>query len=617
MANTYIVSGSQFKPYTFDEMIKPALMYKQAYDAVEEGLNNLEILASGIEDKLTDSDADKIYKDKYVDFNNQINNVADLLLSGDLNKAKKEANKLKTIYAKELNPINEAYTKKLEYQKMIQQLKAKEGVIVAPTTLSTSDFLNGNTPDLPDYYSLKDIEDSAKESSIASAKRLHSFSGWTPEHGGSLISRIEKTGFNEAEFNQAYLDFLDFNKIINDDNISQQRKNNAIIFANIYTSEMQKRNTEGFAGSDVEKESQAVLNGMRKGLIGSTDVKTIQNPFFDLDSINDSTDGIYNNIDIKKYPVKTNKDNYSLGNTNTVISNILNEYFNVENGLVTTTKNKKFEGIETKSYWDPYSVAQSIGEWFDEDRGAVGGEYVSYDAVKDGIKELQARGYARFLDDKGEEIQINTANDLRKLKTLEWHTYKINNDIKKGVLKLDGDEILDKIPLNHIEIPITNDSDKEQLLTNFRISNIPKLYEVEYDKVSNKYKTNGSSIEVNEDNFKKFNGFRVASLDGSVMLNIGGKQYALPIEMYEEHKDLMGTILNNETVIANNLWDISKIDEKTKKAYGEGTLPEDKKQKLDELYALEFATLKARDSNIQTLISNILSSVPSYSFKQH
>lgn len=41
MANTYITSGSRFKPFTFDEMIKPASLYKEAYDKADTELNTL------------------------------------------------------------------------------------------------------------------------------------------------------------------------------------------------------------------------------------------------------------------------------------------------------------------------------------------------------------------------------------------------------------------------------------------------------------------------------------------------------------------------------------------------------------------------------------------------
>lgn len=610
MANTYIVSDSQFKPYTFDEMIKPALMYKQAYDTVEEGLNNLEILSAGIEDKLTDSDADKVYKEKYNNFNNQINSVADLLLSGNLNKAKKEANKLKTIYAKELNPINEAYTRKLEYQKTLQQLKAKEGIIVKPTVLSTSDFLNGNTPDLPDYYSLKDIEDSAKESSLSTAKRLHSVSDWTPEHGSSLISRVEKTGFNETEFNQAYSDFINFEKIINDDEVSQQRKNNAIIFASIYTSEMQKRNTEDFDGNDVEKEVQAVLNGMRKGLIGSTDVKTLQNPLFDKDA--KDSNGKSNDVeyDFKLYDIKTDTEVYQQANINNDIMEFLKTHFKIEDGLVTGDQIKNVTPALKDTWNDYYNFFEQLAHWDSNHKK------VTYYKWPKGIKESMDRGYITFKKKDGTPItsaeEVYKANSDNNL-IITRNTTKINRDIKSGILR----DNADALDVNHLIIPINNESDKNVLANNFQIKGIKKLYKTTYNPKTNKYETSDDdTLDVNNANFEKFNGFKIHTSDGSIMLSINGELYALPMEIYKNYKDLMDTIASNQNAIFDSSYSLSLIDEEDRTAYNEGTLTkEDVKKNIQKLNNEEAISIYGRNSNLQLLINNLLSEAPNYSFK--
>lgn len=102
MANTYIVSGSQFKPYTFDEMIKPALMYKQAYEDTEKKLESLEEL--GI-DENSFLEQDTASKELYNNYMTKLQETSDALSNGYNAEIAKQARDLHRTFKTKINPM--------------------------------------------------------------------------------------------------------------------------------------------------------------------------------------------------------------------------------------------------------------------------------------------------------------------------------------------------------------------------------------------------------------------------------------------------------------------------------------------------------------------------------
>jgi hypothetical protein len=102
MANTYIVSGSQFKPYTFDEMIKPALMYKQAYEDTEKKLESLEEL--GI-DENSFLEQDAASKELYNNYMTKLQETSDALSNGYNAEIAKQARDLHRTFKTKINPM--------------------------------------------------------------------------------------------------------------------------------------------------------------------------------------------------------------------------------------------------------------------------------------------------------------------------------------------------------------------------------------------------------------------------------------------------------------------------------------------------------------------------------
>lgn len=115
MANYSLVIGSKFSPFTFDELLKPALMATQAHQDLENQYADLYTKASVWEEmanKESDPYAYKMYQ-KYAD---DLKNQADELASQGLTPYSRRALlDMKGRYSKEITPIEQAYTTRQKY----------------------------------------------------------------------------------------------------------------------------------------------------------------------------------------------------------------------------------------------------------------------------------------------------------------------------------------------------------------------------------------------------------------------------------------------------------------------------------------------------------------------
>lgn len=148
MANTYITSGANFRPYTFAEMLQPVQIYTDAYNKVEDELANLDIMAGDVASKLTNNPEDQELKKLYEAFNTELTNASEELYSKGLStQTRKRLSGLKAQYAEKLNPINEAYKAYAEDQKYLTRLKREHPeMLVEGIGNSISDYMYGNTP---------------------------------------------------------------------------------------------------------------------------------------------------------------------------------------------------------------------------------------------------------------------------------------------------------------------------------------------------------------------------------------------------------------------------------------------------------------------------------------
>ena len=142
----FLTPNTKFKPFSYQEMLAPVLAYKEAYDSLEAEMNNLDVIAGDVDNKLTEKDTElkNIYKTYKEDLNNAL---SDFYQNGYTSDAKKKLAQLKSRYSKEINPINEAYKSYQEDQKQLITLKRTHPeMIIEGIGNSVSDYMYGNTP---------------------------------------------------------------------------------------------------------------------------------------------------------------------------------------------------------------------------------------------------------------------------------------------------------------------------------------------------------------------------------------------------------------------------------------------------------------------------------------
>lgn len=138
---------SKFKPFTFDEMVKPLQNYKEAYDKVEEqygALSEKTEMWKDIADKTNSPEAYAMYK-KYSD---ELQAITNDFATGMTMQNRSQLLGMRRRYAAEIIPIENA---KKAFDKMIETREkisaADDSAIFVNHYNSIDDFLHGGTAD--------------------------------------------------------------------------------------------------------------------------------------------------------------------------------------------------------------------------------------------------------------------------------------------------------------------------------------------------------------------------------------------------------------------------------------------------------------------------------------
>ena len=210
MANYSLVINSKFKPFSYQELLQPALMSTQAHQAVEEGYADLATKAN-IWDKMTDpgSKAHSMYESYARDLEQQ----ADRLARYGLTPASRQSMlNMKARYSSDILPIEAAYKRREE--QIAEQRKAGNSMIYDYDAATTSldkfidnPSLSYRSIDRKDLYTraMNDFGQYAKAlSDYGNGKRLDAFTktfvqnyGITPDQARDFITQI-RTGNLDA-----------------------------------------------------------------------------------------------------------------------------------------------------------------------------------------------------------------------------------------------------------------------------------------------------------------------------------------------------------------------------------------------------------------------------------
>ena len=209
MANYSLVINSQFKPFSYQEMLAPTLMATQAHQELENQYGELATKASvweEIANEQTDPYAYKMYKN----YANNLKEQADKLAKEGLNaSSRKDMLNMRARYAKEITPIEQAYAARQKQAEQQQQALLQDPTLMLSrraSTTSLDDYIRN--PQLSyESYSGKLITAQAASAASALAKEMQEKPRkWRSILGNSYYESMMQKGFSSQAVLQAIQD---------------------------------------------------------------------------------------------------------------------------------------------------------------------------------------------------------------------------------------------------------------------------------------------------------------------------------------------------------------------------------------------------------------------------
>lgn len=139
----YLKLDTKFNPLTFDDMVKPLLIYKQAYEKAEEAYNKLSEDTAEIGD-LVDRDTSPESYSMYTGFNTDLSNVVDDFSRGMTYKNRRQLLDMRRRYAREIKPIQKA-SEALAAANTLRDQAGPDAIFQVGRYTSLDDFLHGKS----------------------------------------------------------------------------------------------------------------------------------------------------------------------------------------------------------------------------------------------------------------------------------------------------------------------------------------------------------------------------------------------------------------------------------------------------------------------------------------
>ena len=209
MANYSLVINSQFKPFSYQEMLAPTLMATQAHQELENQYGELATKASVWEEMANEQTDPYAYK-MYKTYANDLEEQAGQLAREGLNAAsRRDMLNMRARYSKEITPIEQAYATRQRQAEQQQQALLQDPTLMLSrraSTTSLDDYIRN--PQLAyDAYSGKLIAAQAAQAASALAKEMQEKPRkWRSILGNSYYETMMQKGFSSQAVLQAIQD---------------------------------------------------------------------------------------------------------------------------------------------------------------------------------------------------------------------------------------------------------------------------------------------------------------------------------------------------------------------------------------------------------------------------
>lgn len=209
MANYSLVINSQFKPFSYQEMLAPTLMATQAHQELENQYGELATKASVWEEMANEQTDPYAYK-MYKTYANDLEEQAGQLAREGLNAAsRRDMLNMRARYSKEITPIEQAYTARQKQTEEQQRALLQDPTLMLSrraSTTSLDDYIRN--PQLAyESYSGKLITAQAASAASALAKEMQEKPRkWRSILGNSYYETMMQKGFSSQAVLQAIQD---------------------------------------------------------------------------------------------------------------------------------------------------------------------------------------------------------------------------------------------------------------------------------------------------------------------------------------------------------------------------------------------------------------------------
>ena len=150
-----LVIDSKFRPFSYDELIKPLMQYKEAYDKVEVDYSNLAAQTEQWKDIANQTQSPEAYA-MYSKYANDLNKVVDDFSKGMTLQNRSQLGTLRRRYASEIIPIAKAATRKRELEEEQRKLSLQDPTRLwqrRASDISLDDFIKNPSLDYGQSYS--------------------------------------------------------------------------------------------------------------------------------------------------------------------------------------------------------------------------------------------------------------------------------------------------------------------------------------------------------------------------------------------------------------------------------------------------------------------------------
>lgn len=212
-----LVIDSKFRPFSYDELIKPLMQYKEAYDKVEADYSNLAAQTEQWKDIANQTQSPEAYA-MYSKYANDLNNIVDDFSKGMTLQNRSQLLAMKRRYASDIKPIENAANRRKELADEQRRIDAQDPTRLwqrRASDMSLDEFIHNPSADYGKGISGATLTAQVAAGASALAKEFRD----NPEKmrklvGGDYYEYVKQRGFSSQAVLAAIMDNPDASPVL-------------------------------------------------------------------------------------------------------------------------------------------------------------------------------------------------------------------------------------------------------------------------------------------------------------------------------------------------------------------------------------------------------------------